>query len=140
ADVATKELREDPLLLVGRDSEALIAHPDPCLVTDERGAHAHEAALRRVLDRIREEIPDHLGEAVTVAEDDERVVGRIELELVVRALRRVEHDLCCEQIVQIGLLELQLDRPLLDPLDVEQIGRASCRERGYWLSVYVLCD
>ena len=38
-----------------------------------------------------------------------------------RALSRIQHHMRLEQIVQVGLLELQLDRPLLDPLDVEQV-------------------
>jgi hypothetical protein len=43
------------------------------------------------------------------------------MEVVVRALSRIQHHLRLEQIVQVGLLELELDRPLLDPLDVEQV-------------------
>ena len=49
-----------------------IADPDPGLFADERRAHFDDATLGRVLDRVREQVADHLGEPIAIAPDDER--------------------------------------------------------------------
>ena len=65
---APEELGEELALLLG-------AHPDPRVVDDDLdravgrpGTDAHLAG-RRVLDRVRHEVPEHLDQAVAVAED-----------------------------------------------------------------------
>ena len=58
----------------------------------------HGAAGGRVLDRVGEQVGDHLPDAVAVADHRERLVRRVELEPVIRGLRREELDLVLEQL------------------------------------------
>ena len=64
--IAAEELHEDPLLLVLRDPEALVAdaHADNTVLL--LGDDVHRASLGGVLDRVRQEVADHLREAVRI--------------------------------------------------------------------------
>src|SRR5262245_17261590 len=121
ADVPAEELREDPVLVSRWDAKAVVLHPDPRLVSELRCAYLHLAAAGRVLDRVREEIADDLCEAVAVSPDDDRFADPIEAEPVRLALRGVERHLRREQLVEVELLDVQLERLRLDALEVEKI-------------------
>ena len=86
AHVATEELREDLLLVPSRDAKPFVSHPDPGFIADRRCAHFHDSTVGGVLDRIREQVADHLGEAVAIAANGERRIGQLELQLVRVAL------------------------------------------------------
>ena len=86
AHVATEELREDLLLVSSGNAEPFVSHPDPGLIADRRCAHLDDSAVGRILDRVREKVADHLGEAVAIAADGERLTGRLELQFVRIAL------------------------------------------------------
>src|SRR6266542_3350610 len=119
ADVAAEELREDPVLMFRRNPEAFVAHPDPCLVTDEGRTDVDVRRAGRVLDRVREHVPDHLCEPIAITVDDELLVGRLKMQRVPLALRRVERGLAREQLVEIDVLQSELQGLLLDTLEVE---------------------
>src|SRR5206468_2243227 len=91
--ITSKELCEDLFLVCPGDPEPFVTHPDPGLIADPLGGHLDYSALGRILDRVREEIPDHLGEAVAVAADGKWLPGRLKPQLVGVALGRVERDL-----------------------------------------------
>jgi hypothetical protein len=93
AHVTPEELREDLFLVCPGDPEPFVTHPDPGLIADPLGGHLDYSALGRILDRIREQVPDHLGEAVAVAPDGKWLRGRLKPQLVRLALGGVERDL-----------------------------------------------
>ena len=91
--VATEELRKDLLLVSSGNAEPFVSHPDPGLVADRRGGHLDFSSVRRIFDRVRKKVPNHLGKAVAIATDGEALLGRLKLELVRVALGGVERDL-----------------------------------------------
>src|SRR6478672_11951596 len=58
--VSAKEFRKDLRLLAQRDAHALVPHPNPHRPVLLVGADLDDAALRRVLDRVRDQVSDHL--------------------------------------------------------------------------------
>src|SRR4029077_18473934 len=68
-DVAASELLEDARLLVARDPPACVAYGAPHGAVRGRGRDADLPALRRVLDRVLDQVPEYLAEPGTVAAD-----------------------------------------------------------------------
>src|SRR5205823_7064606 len=67
--VEAVELVEDPLALRARDAEPLVGHLDLALAVLRIDPDLDLAALGRVLDRVVDEVDEHLPELVRVAED-----------------------------------------------------------------------
>src|SRR5207249_858049 len=61
------ELPEDPLLLAVGDPQALVADHEPQPVLFRLDAHLDAPSVRRVLDRIVDEVDQHLAQLVLVA-------------------------------------------------------------------------
>ena len=60
-------------------------------------------------------------ETVPIAANRERLLGRVKLEGVQVTLGGIERDLGGEQLVEIDLFTAQIERLLLDALEVEQV-------------------
>src|SRR4029079_11582894 len=60
--VEPEELLEDARLLPGRDPEALVLDADPGAVSRLAQQDPHAAAVRRVLDRVVDEVRQHLAQ------------------------------------------------------------------------------
>src|SRR6476661_9535805 len=60
------ELLEDPLLLALRDSESLVAHGEACPAGASGKLDRHLPTVRRILDRVVEQVDEHLPELVFV--------------------------------------------------------------------------
>ena len=79
--VGLPEALEDVRQELGRDALAGVARPtiSTCEFT-RRERDLHAAALRRELDRVRQQVPDDLLQPVGVAGDERRRAGRARLE------------------------------------------------------------
>src|SRR6185437_10782906 len=61
------ELLEDPLLLAERDPQALVSDGEAQPLPDARDRHVDATSRRRVLDRVVDEVEEHLPRALLVA-------------------------------------------------------------------------
>src|SRR5712691_5154598 len=119
--VDAKELVEHVALLLGRDTEPGIPDGDAGEAAVRLGRELYAPALGRVLDRVREEVADDLGDPVAFSEDDQRLPREDRNELVHGALGRVQLYLAGEDFRQVERLERQREVPLLDALQVEEV-------------------
>src|SRR5262249_10038900 len=103
--VGAEELREDEMLLLGRDAEAVVADGDPYGPAVLRGADRDRSAVGGVLDRVREQVRDDPRDPAAVGADDQRLGRQFELDRVRVALSLEEVDLLVEQIAQVEKLE-----------------------------------
>ena len=87
---------------------------------------ADDAARRRVLDRVREQVPDHLREAVAVAVDHDGLVGQLEHELVRVEVREEEPRLLVRQLDQVDGRAVEPHRAAFEQLHVEEV---ACERR-----------
>ena len=70
------------------DPQSRVAHPDPSLAPDQVGRDHDLSTMGRILDRVREEVPDDLRKPVPVCADDQRAAPEgSEHQLVQLALR-----------------------------------------------------
>src|SRR5579862_8892027 len=93
--VKAVELLEDPLLLRDRDADPVVFNlDDDRLVWAVAQAHLDRPAVRRVLDRVLEQVGEHLAETVAVAGDLRQRRGGAETDAVAageRVPRRLDH-------------------------------------------------
>src|SRR5688572_1573790 len=85
--VSPEELREDAVVLLLRDADALVAHADAHDGVVAFTGDLDHAAVGRVLDRIGEQVAEDLREPARIAEDGQRFGRQAQLELVLRVLR-----------------------------------------------------
>src|SRR3954469_7314573 len=67
--VEALELLEDPVALRGRDAEALVGHLDQARAVLAPHSQLDPPALGRVLDRVVDQVDEHLPQLVLVAAD-----------------------------------------------------------------------
>src|SRR5256714_15658158 len=79
--VEAVELLEDPLVLLGRDAGSLVADRDRDRPLVRPDAHLGAAVARGVLDRILDQVVEHLAQAAGVGVDGADVLGGDELDL-----------------------------------------------------------
>ena len=119
--LALHEQIEDPRQEIRRDADAGVAHAQDGLATDGLDLHGYRPARGRVLDRIRQQVGDHLFEAHAVAAHQR--AG--EPQLAAMMIERVgAPDLLDAPLDQGGEIERRLLQDQLagrDPRDVEQI-------------------
>ena len=68
------ELFEDPGLIDGRDANARVAHADLDLTSASPPGHFDPPSVGRELDRIGEQVEDHLADLALVRDDRPEVV------------------------------------------------------------------
>src|SRR5215203_5453011 len=119
--IASEEFRKDLWLLAGRDAYPLVAnlHADRSVLG--LGRDLDDPALRGVLDRIRDQVPDHLAKPVRVSHHRKRLRAHFDRELVLRALLAVELRLLAEQGDHVHQLLRALEAALLDAAHVEEV-------------------
>src|SRR5206468_4961311 len=101
------ELPEQLGEILGRDPFAAVAHRHLNLTVDRLDDHVDAASRGRELDRVREEVGEHLGDAAGVDRDVRQARSQVELNVDVAL---VDQRL---QVVQ-GLLDHRLDRLALE--------------------------
>ena len=119
--LAAHELAEDLTLEVRGDADALVLDADADDVVVSLAGDAHDAAARRILDRVREQVRDHLGEAIGVAAHGQRRRRQRDVEQVLRALAREELRLFAHDGTDVDQLFRDRELALLEPLDVEEV-------------------
>ena len=129
--LAAEELCEQLLLLLARDPKSRVANPDPGIAANFRSSDLDLAAVRRVLDRVREEVADDLRKPVGVAVYHQWLGCGLERQLVYLALRRVQRHLDPEQLVQVEVLGAKLEHAELVPLEVEQVVQQRRESTGF---------
>ena len=122
--VRAEELREDLRLLSGRDAQARVAHADAGEALIRTRRERHRSAARRILDRVGEQVGDHLADAIAIPDQRERMTRRGELEPVTRGLRREDVHLVLQEIIQVERFEREREAPGLQPLQIEVVGSA----------------
>src|SRR5207342_2414646 len=98
---AAEELVEHTLAILRRDTEPGVGHREHGATVALAHEDQYYAALWRVLDRMREQVSDHLGEAVAVAVDDQRVVRHVEHELVRLRVREEQSRLLARELDEV---------------------------------------
>src|SRR3954469_12464473 len=119
--VSAEEFRKDLMLLAGRDAHPLVANLDPDRAVLRLGGDLDDPSLWRILDRVRDQVSDHLTQAVRISEDGKRLRTDLDRELMLRALLAVQHRLLAEQCDHVHELLRPLEAALLDPPDVEEV-------------------
>ena len=105
--IGPEELAEDLRLLFGRDAQTRIADLDAREALELCCRDRHDAPAGGVLDGVREEVGDHLPDAIAVSDHCERLLRRVEHEGVTRGLRREELDLVPHEVHERERLERQ---------------------------------
>ena len=116
-----EELGEEPRLLDRGNSEPRIADGDTDAAVLPLCRHLNRAARRRILDRVREQVRNHLRHTVALADDLEGLAGGGQTDLVGVALSGERLDLLFERLRQVERLEREREAPFLDPLEVEEV-------------------
>ena len=108
-------------LLCGRDAQAAVAHADAREALIRSRRDGHRSAAGRILDRVGEQVGDHLADAIAVPDQRQRMTRRGELEPVTRGLRREEVHLLLQELVQVERFEREREAPRLQPLQIEEV-------------------
>src|SRR5262249_22451447 len=109
------ELLEDAALLVDGDPEALVANVEDHVALVRLDADLDHAAIRRVLDRVLDEVDEHLPDLVAVGLDERHAVGDAVTDL--HARRGVRAGRLDDALDQLGGVEgLRLE---VEPAGVE---------------------
>ena len=119
--IDAEEAREHLRLLPGRDAEPGIADADADDPVRAGCGDRHRAARGRVLDRVGQQVGEHLPDAVAVADQRERLAGRSELDPLTAGLRRAQFHLVVDEVGQLERLEGQREAPGLDLLQIEEV-------------------
>ena len=108
-------------LLVARDPRAGVAHRDPHAAVRRDGRDPHLAAVRRVLDRVLDQVAEHLPQPLAVAADRRQRAAnrRDDRHVLLRERRRL--DGLADDSAEIDVLEAVAERPRLDPRGVEDV-------------------
>src|SRR5918999_4720923 len=113
------EAIEDPLALVLGHTDAVVAHRDPRRAALDRELDLGQDPAGAVLDRVLDEVVDHLLEARRVDRADHRLARDRYLQgdalVVVPAAHRLDHG------AQVDRLEIHHLGALLQPLRIEQL-------------------
>ena len=99
----------------------LVANLDAHRAVLGLGRDLDDPALRRVLDRVRDQVPDHLAQPIGVSQHGKRLRADLDRELVLRALEAVQLGLLAEQRDHVHELLGALEAALLDAADVEEV-------------------
>ena len=121
AVAAPEELREELALFLRGHADARVVHHHLDRAVGRLGAHPHLAGPR-VLDRVRDQVPEHLDEAIPVAHD-RRQLGEIlpEAEPVPCGLDPKGRRDVAQDPAEVDQLLAQLDASGLDLGDVEEV-------------------
>src|SRR5512132_1420801 len=104
-----------------RDAHALVPHLDAHGSVLLVGADYDDPALRRVFDRVGDEVSDDLSQSIWVPEHRERRMVDLDGHLVLRALLAVELGFFAEESSHVHQLLRALEAALLDSADVEEV-------------------
>src|SRR5439155_26905426 len=108
------ELREDATLLCIGNAHTFVSDGDANSRPVRLESHLYDASVRRVLDRVGEQIAQYLFDAVALTQDRHGPVGKLDLQGVCLALRRVELDFVAQERVEIERFERQCKAAVLD--------------------------
>jgi len=102
--ISTEELREDAGLVLLGDANSLVTHLDPHCGSVNQAQDLDEAAVGGLLDGVPDQVPEHLGDPVTVGVHRYRLVSRSHADLVPVGRVGNELGLLREQLAQIERL------------------------------------
>jgi hypothetical protein len=118
---APEELGEELALLLRGHADARVVDHHLDRPVRRRRAHAHRPRTR-VLDRVRDQVPEHLDEAIPVAHDRRQVGQRfLECESMARGLDPEGGRHLAKNAAEGDQLLAELDAPGLDLGDVEEV-------------------
>ena len=95
--IATLVALEDPVLVGGVDAGALVAHPEPRSIADQRGAEPDRVAGARVVHGVLGQVHDRLGEPLLVGHHDPDP-GPVEAPVAVAEALRLREEVVGEQV------------------------------------------
>ena len=111
------------LLLLGRDAHAGVANFENRVAPRGACPHVHAAALRRELDRVRDEVVEELGEPRSVAREQRRAgsCASVERDLLVLGERPCGLDGLCRDGREVDGADLEGELACLDLCQEEQV-------------------
>src|SRR4029453_5461039 len=109
------KLLEDPWPLLGRDSEALVSHGEARVFAAYIHADGHRSSVRRVLDRVFDEVDEHLPHLVPISGDEWDMVWGVDLQRypLRRVCSRRLHD-ALYQFDGVERLEFEVEPPCFE--------------------------
>jgi hypothetical protein len=119
--VSADELAEDLPLELGGDSDAFVLNADADDAVLSPSGDVDDAALGRVLDCVRKQVRNHLGEAIRVAAYSKWCLRQRHVQEVFRALARKELRLLANDGADVDQLLRDRQVALLETLDVQEV-------------------
>src|SRR5205085_2128676 len=115
------ELLEDELLVLARDPGAVVADRDDEGAVLGRRGDLHLAARARVLDRVVDQVREHLAQPLAVAAHGRERPPHVRLHPDVVLAERRRRDRLLDEAREVDVAERVAERPRLDPRRVEDV-------------------